>query len=108
MEDSTRCGVLLSFTFPLSRKGRGDVSSFLVELGDKAYEHSPEKLGRESIYNARCIVLPFVCLKAEEAILLSLDEDKQLCGISQASLGSERSLSEKTRLLHRDRLSPPS
>jgi hypothetical protein len=41
-------------------------------------------------------------------MLLSLDEDKQLCGISQASLGSERSLSEKTRLLHRDRLSPPS
>jgi hypothetical protein len=69
MEDSTRCGVLPSFTFPLPRKGRGDVSSFLVELGDKAYEHSPEKLGRESIYNARCSVLPFVYPKAEEAML---------------------------------------
>ena len=81
MEDSTRCEVLLSFTIPLPRKGRGEVSSFLVELGDKAYEHSPERLRRESIYNARCRVLPFVCLKAEEVTLPPLD--KKLCGITK-------------------------
>jgi hypothetical protein len=62
-------GAEFSLPLPFLYPERGDVSSFLVELGDKAYEHSPEKLGRESIYNARCSVLPFVYPKAEEAML---------------------------------------